>query len=448
MTVLLLLSVFVPLSIAFAVRVAQPRDRRGLASQTLLTWIVLVPLAAFMNEWMPFAGGGDDEGYFEYANPPPASVGEALDLDRFQGLLTQPGYAWILSLLNAVIGHDLLAYKLLNLFFLISLSLVWYCIGLKLEGRRFARQVALTVLLLTPLWYYVSFLLKDMTITLLQSLALLGTIQVWTRFRPASVVLVGGSSLLLLPFRTPLLLQNAGVLGGSMLLKGVARGTRHRGIAIPLLLGLSVSAALVVALSKPEIVAVLGVLDRSRTLSDSMLDDALSRRESVSMSPIAFPVTYLLIETAGLNPRAWETLDSSWLRGTLALPWILLVVPCFALGIRSLTRPHSRLNRQWNRGIGWIARLRSSDALATPWSAVLLFIASSFAISWIVGDTTRARIPDMPMFAAVAVLGWNRTNRPQRSKVLMWWIFGLGSSYGALTLIRALGITASAVVTQ
>lgn len=438
MPVLLFLIGFVPLSIALAGCLAEPADRGILIRRTLLAWIVLVPLTAFMNEWMPFAGGGDDEYYLIYANPPPSNLDEALDLNRFQELLSQPGYAWILSLLNAVIGHELLAYKLLNLFFLIALSLVWYRIGLILEGRRFARQVALAVLLLTPLWYHVSFLLKDMTITLLQSLALLGTVQVWTRARPVSVVLLGGSSLFLLLLRTPLLLQNAGVLAGSVLLKGVARGTRHRGIAIALLLGLSISAALLVALSNPEFVAALGVQDPRRTFSDSMLDDALMRRDSVSMSPIAFPAIYLLSETAGLNPRAWESFDGSWLRGVLALPWIFLVVPCSALGICWLTGTHVPCTRQRNPVIGWIARLRSSDALATPWTAVLLFIASSFAISWVVGDTTRLRIPDMPMFASVALLGWTRSAPALRTTVLLWWTVGLGSLYGVLQLARAM----------
>jgi hypothetical protein len=204
------------------------------------------------------------------------------------------------------------------------------------------------------------------------------------------------------------------------------------------MVGMAMSALLVVALSKPELVAAFGVRDSNRVLSDSMLDRTVERSESSATKPHLAPVLYLLSETAGLNPKGWQQFDSSWWRGALAIPWIALVVPCFALGIRSLVAP-SAICRHGRPGArGWIARLRGSDAVATAWSAVLLFVASSLVISMVVGDSTRWRVPDMPMFASIALLGWTRASSALRAQALFWWNLVLASVYGMLVFTRAM----------
>ncbi|WP_161568872.1 hypothetical protein, partial [Exiguobacterium sp. SH5S13] len=141
----------------------------------------LAPLTALVNMWLPFSGSGDDENYFYLANTTINSVEEAFDLTRFTGLMEQPGYPFLLSIISIFSGPDLLAYKLFNLCLLILLALAWYRIAALAESREFGRVVLISILCLTPLWYYCFFLLKDLTITLLQSLFLLGLVQQWRR---------------------------------------------------------------------------------------------------------------------------------------------------------------------------------------------------------------------------------------------------------------------------
>lgn len=436
MNVLLFLLLFVPLSLLLAWWVAVGNDRALLIRRTAVAWIVLAPLTAIMNEWMPFAGGGDDETYFDLAHPPPASLTEAFDFSRFQGSMEQPGYPALLSLLNAMVGHDLLAYKLLNLFFLLTLSLVWYRIGLTLEGRRFARTVSLVVLLLTPLWYYVFFLLKDLTITLLQSTFLLGVVQIWSTVRIRTITLIALTSVCVGLFRTPLLLQQAGVLAGSFLAS--CRGTvQHSGsLLAPALLivfvGLSLQAA-----SSREFLGVLGIHNEARVLSASMLELVAAYQPQGVVDTAWFPVIYLFTQISGLNPSAWERLDALWARGVLAIPWIFLVVPFFLLGLHHVcTNPPLAASPQGHR-LSWLGRLRASKALASPWAAVLLFVASYFVMSWKLGETTRWRLPDMPMLAAISLVGWMNSAHAHRTRVLFWWTVLLGYIFGAFYLLRS-----------
>jgi len=437
LSVLLFLLLFVPLSLVLAWWVTKPRDRALLIRRTALAWLVLAPLTAVMNEWMPFAGAGDDESYYELAQPPPASLTEAFDFSRFQGSMEQPGYPALLSLLNALVGHNLLAYKLLNLFFLITLSLVWYRIGLTLEGRRFARTASLVVLLLTPLWHYVFVLRKDMTITLLQSTFLLGVVQIRSAVRVRSIVLIALTSLGVTLLRSPLLLQQAGVLAGSVLARRLGTGRRSGSWLAPALL-IVLAVLTLIAASNRELLGMLGIQAETRVASKSMLEHAAVYQRQGVVGTALFPVIYLFTEISGLNPSLWERLSSSLARGVLALPWIILGVPCFLLGLRHLfTKPAFSASPRASRPT-WLDRLRSSKALASPWAAVLLFSASYVAISWSVGDSTRWRMPDMPMFAAIAVLGWMNTGRARRTRVLIWWTILLGALLSAFHLIRLL----------
>lgn len=437
MSVLLFLLLFVPLSLVLAWWVTKPRDRALLIRRTALAWLVLAPLTAVMNEWMPFAGAGDDESYYELAQPPPASLTEAFDFSRFQGSMEQPGYPALLSLLNALVGHNLLAYKLLNLFFLITLSLVWYRIGLTLEGRRFARTASLVVLLLTPLWHYVFVLRKDMTITLLQSTFLLGVVQIRSAVRVRSIVLIALTSLGVTLLRSPLLLQQAGVLAGSVLARRLGTGRRSGSWLAPALL-IVLAVLTLIAASNRELLGMLGIQSEARVASESMLElVAVYQRQGV-VDTAWFPVIYLFTEISGLNPSLWERLSSSWARGVLALPWIILGVPCFLLGLRHLfTKPAFSASPRASRPT-WLGRLRSSKALASPWAPVLLFALSYLVISWKIGETTRWRLPDMPMLAAIALVGWMNTDHTRRTRVLLWWTVLLGSLFGAFYLLRSL----------
>ncbi len=437
MSVLLFLLLFVPLSLVLAWWVAERRDRALLIYRTALAWIVLAPLTALMSEWMPFAGGGDDEAYYELAQPPPSSAAEALDFSRFQEFMSQPGYPWLLSMVNAAVGHDLLTYKLLNLFFLITLSIVWYRIGLILEGQRFARTVSLVVLLLTPLWYYAFFLLKDMTIALLQSAFLLGVVQIWSTVRMRAIALIALTTVGVILIRSPLLLQQAGVLAGSVLASRRSTVPRSGSLLAPALLTVLAGLTLIAA-SNRELLGMLGIQAETRVASESMLEHAAVYQREGVVGTAWFPVVYLFTEVSGLNPLAWDQLGPSWARGALALPWIFVGVPCLLLGIRQLCTKPELFASPRRRRETWLCRLRSRMAFASPWTGVILFSASYVAISWTVGDTTRWRTPDMPMLAAIAAMGWMNTGHIKRTKVLLGWAVLLGCLFAAYHLLRSL----------
>jgi len=390
---------FIPLALAAAYYVSAPADRRYLARLVLLGWLLVGLLTALVNDWAPFSGGGDDEDYFRLASQPHRTVSDLLDISRFQGVMEQPGYPWLLSILNLVVEPDLLVYKLANLLVLTLVALTWYRIGFVLGDRGLGRAMAAGTLMLTPLWFYVFVLRKDLVIVLLQSLFLLGLVQQWRQNRWGAWLLLGTATLLLLPFRTPLVLQNAAVATGSAILASAKSGRSKRRFW-SLLLAIPVIAGLLAAAADPSILQFFGVFAEHRVVgSDAMWRTVEEGGEASTMKRALFPLIYLFSETSGLNPKTWIEFRPESLRGALALPWIFLVVPMFLRGIRWLAkRPID-----WRRHSGLFGALRNSRFMATPWAVLSIFVLSSAAISWTVGDATRWRLPDMPVILAIAV---------------------------------------------
>ena len=143
------------------------KDNRLLLRGVTAAWAVLGSLLVLVHEWMPFRGGGDNEDYFALAETPIRRLSDAFDLTHFVGFMEQPGYPWLLSILNHFMGHDLLSFKLFNFFLFIVLAIIWYRIGTLLESRTFGRYVFAGMLCLTPLWLYFFVRLKDMSIAVL-----------------------------------------------------------------------------------------------------------------------------------------------------------------------------------------------------------------------------------------------------------------------------------------
>ncbi len=411
------LFVFIPLSLTAANYLAAPADRRFLATLVGFAWLVLGTLTAFANQWAHFSGGGDDEGYFWLASQPHRSLADLLDFSRFQSVLEQPGYPWLLSLLNLVVEPDLLTYKLVNLLVLILIALVWYRIGLILGDSTFGRTIAAGTLALTPLWFYVFFLRKDLVIVLLQSLFLLGLVQQWRQNRLDAWFLVGAATLLLLPFRTQLVLQNVAVAIGSIVL-ALAGNSRSQYRRWSLILGIPVMVGLLAAAANPAILQSFGVFTEHRVVGSEAMWLALSQSgEASTLKRYLFPVLYVLTETSALNPEAWTELDPFWLRGALALPWIILAAPMFLLGVQWLVRSQPDLPRYG----GFLGAFRSSRLVATPWGVIIFFILSSAALSWAAGDTTRWRLPDMPAMLAVAIAArYYRIPGASAATIVLW----------------------------
>jgi hypothetical protein len=422
---------FTVATVALAAAVAERGDRARLVGMVALAWVVLAPLTAALNGPFRFAGGGDDETYFRLGASPVASLADLLDPTRFSGVVDQPGYPWLLSVLSQISGGDLLTFKLLNLFAFTALALVVYRIGVALEGAAFGRLAAAAVLVLTPLWYYVFFLLKDMTITLLLALFLLGVVEQIRRNSLAAGLLIGSIMLILVPLRSALVLQCAAVWLGALMLRSAS--SRKGGGVLAQVAGWGVVAGILTIASSREIMESLGVFTPHRVVgSAEMFGTAVARYQETRLGWASFLFTYLLSETSGLSLPTWERWDSFWLRGVLALPWIFVVLPFFLVGLVFLLGSSSREGRR--RGL--LGRLRDSRLIATPWGALVLFVASSMAVSWSVGDTTRYRIPDMPVIGAIAAAGWWGGPPQRRLVVLGAWMAASGVLFSIYYMLR------------
>jgi hypothetical protein len=416
-----ILIVAFPLSMAAAFLIAKNDDRAFLLGTVLVAWLVLVPLTAYVNEWMPFAGGGDDETYYRLAETDVGGLDGAFDFSKFRMKMEQPGYPWVLHIVSAVTGHELLVYKFVNLFLFIVLSLIWYRIGCLLEPQdsRFGKGMMVICLLLTPLWIYFFFLRKDLLITVVQSWGVLVTIEMWLNFKLRHIVYFGIIAFLLILFRTTLLVQSALVLACSLGSLYMFRGGGSRlNTTIALTAGLGMVAAAIWLSMNPAYMAMFGIHTETRVVStDSIVETGRAAADRSAMNRMYFPVLYLFTETAGFSPGQWQERDFQWLRGLLSIPWILLIVPFVILGTFYLLQRRER--SLLNLGAG----SESIRFLSTPWNTILVFVASSVMISWIVGDTTRWRIPDMPMLAAIAYLGWLRQSKHRIMILVAWLIF-------------------------
>jgi hypothetical protein len=433
LSVFIFLLVFVPLSLLIASRISEREDKQFLQSRVLLAWLLLGSLVAIVNEWMPFTVlAADDFSYFNSADPPIKSFSEALNFNRFMDLYNQPGYPWLLSLLNSLTGHDLLTYKYLNLFFLILLALAWYRIGLILDSRRFGRRLMVSVLLLTPLWYYVFFLLKDISIALLQSVFLLAVVRIMqtSKFRPVLMAIF--TTFALLPMRTALMVQNGVVLFGTLGTNLLSKGSQKAGLRF-ILISIAILIPLIFLINNQAALIQFGLFTEDRLLNSKSLEDLAYRHsKKVTVDPILFPIQYLLLETSGLSYKSYSEFDSKWLRGVLALPWIFYIVPFFFLGLRWLFQ----IPKGVKPANSIMAKFLQKRLATTPWIALFIFILISIYISWTVGDTTRWRIADLPMITAIALSGWQNTRPKLRSQLFIVWISSIILSFIFFNILR------------
>ena len=428
---LITLLLYLPLTLCVAVRMADVRDRVFLFKGVLVAWAIFTPLTALVNMWLPFSENGDDSSYYDLGSIPVQSVLELLDVSRFSAWMEQPGLPLLLSVVTFLVGPDLLAFKLLNLCFMILLALIWYRIALLLMSAFFARRVFLGILLLTPLWYSVACLLKDLSVVLLQSLFLLGLVQVWLRNTLSAWVLIFLATVALMPFRTFLVIQNLSIMLGGLGLKMISRKSGGRPVNI--VITFAVIVVVLLLASNSSMLESCGVSSTHRVIGSDAIQEALvEKNEASTLSALLFPLIYLFTEVTALNPEGWQTFGFEWLRGVLALPWIFCVVPFFMLGLRWLFKPPSGVPL----AKGWIARLRASRLVSTPWGILFLFVLSMMLMSWQVGDTTRWRLPDLPVIATIAMAGWVTSPRVFRQHVLVGWIIGAWSLFMGYYALR------------
>jgi hypothetical protein len=405
--------------------VAGKRYTDHLFGLTCIAGIAFLVMLLMFNDTFPFAGGGDDEGYFEASKISLGSWGDWFDTAQFERH-QQAGYPLVLSWVHQISGDSLFHLKALNVFFLLEIALVWFAIGKVIGGRRLAFIYAYGMLLATPLWYYWLFLLKDMAITLLQSIFLFGLILFVAgehRFRSYAVIAL--STLAVIPLRSMLAILNVILLIAGTFLQqpsgtsGVRFGTR-----------ITLVASLVVGLwllsSQPGMMETLGVKGNDRSLTAegvlAQVERAEGEREQSAQYALMFPVRYLVGETDALNPANWGRFDLEILRPLSMVPWIFFGLPFFLAGVAIILR---RI-RPWKmfvsgvrhndaRGTGEDLRRRQTSFLLV----LLAFIVVYGALGWLSGTTVRWTLPAIPPMVGIAGFAWSKMSRDARIRRLI-----------------------------
>jgi hypothetical protein len=387
------------------------RHRRFLTTLVGVQWLVMLTLLVFTNDFWPYTGVADDNGYHVLAASF-GSLAQALDPYTYVGLLEQPGYPILLAPAALLSGGDLLTLKLVNLTALVLITCVWSRIGFELEGERFARLVGFFVAGLTPLWYYAFFLLKDLPIALLQSVTVLSAIWVMKGQSRKGLGLGGVVTLLILPLRSYLAVMNLAVLAAGALLSGFAAGRvkkRARG-GMPMVLIAGATLVCLIGLAyvatDPGTASALGLRVETRTISRESIEMVGQKLGQESLMQRAlFPILFLISETAGLNALfSGYMIDPEIFRGLLALPWIFFYLPFLMIGIWVLS-----------------SKIGPRKLAGSPWAIVIVFCVGYLGVSWIVGDTTRWRIPDLPALATIAALGFSSIRGATRALITFGW---------------------------
>lgn len=388
-------------------------DKRWICGVMAIAWVVFLPLLILVNSRAPFGSGGDDMNYFSLAATPFHSISEAADVTAFASM-EQPGYPLVLSVLYQITGPDLLAFKALNLCWFILLGPISYRIGIEIGGQRLARGFAIAVLLMTPLWFYWLALLKDMTIVFLQMIFVLASILLWRGRGAVAWIAAGASTVALLLFRTPLVVVNL-ILLATVCLQVIVFGGYRR---VPTLAtGIVIVGLTLVIAANPTRMASFGITNEQRVLGAGMSELTTTLAEQSVMSRGLFPLLYIVIETSGLHPNALTPLTLDGLRGLLAAPWILFGLPYFAIGLSSIFTARGAA-----AGLSLQDGSVTNRVLATPWAVLLLLVAIYTVISWTVGDTTRWRIPDLPVFAGITAYGFLSVGLTTRIRVSVMWL--------------------------
>ena len=271
-----------------------------------------------VDEAIPFAGAGDDKDYFTVSKRSFNSVSDWFDLRQFKGTHEQAGYPLLLSWVHQFAGDSLYHRKALNVFFFLMLALVWFGIGRQIGGRRLGFVFASGVLLTTPLWFYWIFLFKDMAITFLQSVFILGLVQSLSHRSVARgygwIVL---STVLTIPFRSKLALVNLAALAGATLLRtGSRRSWKSALLKVAMTGGIILS--ILIAGRNPEILHQLGVAGEHRSLDpESLQADFEERSRSAKFTnALKFSLLYLMGEVVAFNPRSWGNVGHALIHGT------------------------------------------------------------------------------------------------------------------------------------
>jgi hypothetical protein len=396
-----------------------------LAGLICFAGIAFLLMLLLFNDPFPFAGGGDDQDYFDASNRSFTSPGDWFDMAQYTHTHEQAGYPLLLSWIHQFSEDSLYHRKALNVFFLLEIALVWFAIGNIIGGKRLAFIYAYGILLATPLWYYWLFLAKDMVITLLESIFVLGLILfVFGEHRFRSYPVIALSTLAVIPFRSMLALLNVALLVACMFLQGRWR-TTGASFGMRLTLVASLVAGLWLFSSQPGMMATLGVKGEDRSLSVegvlTQLERAETDRQSFAYSPLMFPVLFLVGETNALNPENWGQFDLEQLRPLSMVPWIFLGLPFFLAGIGMMLR-RTKLWKVFTSTIRHNPAPRKSENLTRRQinflQVLLAFIVAYAAFGWLNGTTVRWTLPAIPAMIGIAGFAWANMTCHARIRLL------------------------------
>jgi hypothetical protein len=424
--------------------VSDSEDKVAFFATMLLFGSTALIFLWFVNEAFPFTTLGDDQAYFDASVRTLSGVGEWFDLRQFQDTHAQAGYPLLLSWVHQFCGRSLFDRKALNLSFFLLLAPVWYEIGRAIGGRRVAFAFATAVLLCTPLWFYWLFLLKDIVIVFLQSLLLLGLVNVLSGARGTrgyGIVLL--STVLIIPFRSFLALLNGVLLfAASLLPAGAAKRTGRPG---RMAIACVVIGMLFVFDRTPGMKEALGVHDETGSHNYSSLGTQIAERGEEAdpklSNPMWFTLVYFVAEVGAFNPESYRSIDSELIRAVTMIPWIYFGLPLFLTGVWTILfkrsagfTPPRVLSAQGGHS-------KTDGIAARPRRVCLLllvaFVAGYTLISWITGDTTRWRMPSLPPMIAIAAFAWCSMSSSNRNLLLTAWGVAVSIAFvGYYTLIK------------
>ena len=415
--------------------VAGKRDGGRLCMLVALAGIFFLSVLWQINEAIPFSGIADDKVYFDVSKRSFKNLSDWFDLQQFKGTHEQAGYPLLLSWVHQFAGGSIYHRKALNVFFFLMLALVWFGIGRHIGGRRLGFVFASGVLLSTPLWFYWIFLLKDMVITFLQSVFILGLVQSLSHRSVArSYGWIVLSTILTFPFRSKLALVNLAALAGATLLgTGSRRSWKSSLLKVAMAGGIILS--ILIAGTNPEILHQLGVSGEHRSLdAESVQAEFEVRGQSRSAqltNALMFPLLYLMGEVAAFNPRSWGDVGFPLIRGLSVVPWIYVGVPLFLAGTWMIVR-----QRRFREGVEQISGGEEGGPLVDPVRperahllVLLMFVLIYAGVAWASADTTRWRTPAVPPMVAIAGFAWVTMNKLQRFRMLLGWGLLLSVSF-------------------
>ncbi len=345
-----------------------------------------------LNDYAPFASGGDDIGYYRISLKELKSLSDWFNISKFTKSYVQTGYPILLTWLNQFIGDTLYIRKLLNFSFFLFISLYWYKIAFIIKGKKFATLVALFVLFSTPLFYYTLILLKDMSITIIQSYILFNILLINSKKRVLFIYFkLFIAVVLIASFRLPLAIFNVGLIIGASYFSKFENNFKKTG---KLFLAVIIFILILIIGFSSSLLNKIGVRGENRNLKNYIEGRNISNHEIKRVSKIKYISLFILKETSGFKKDTWIDLKNPRyiyrsLRGLFAVPWILFFVPMFFLGLYYI----------------WIDKnIQVINYFFKVF--IILFMGGYFLIGFISGDTTRWTVSVIPVMALISAYGY------------------------------------------